>query len=88
MAYNNANLELRNNISTINAQQENVKLAAEIYASTQNNYNNGLAPLTDLLNAETSMVESQNSYNKALLNYKLAEIQLMQSNGNIKTLLN
>lgn len=88
MAYNNASLELRNNISTINAQQENVKLAAEIYASTQNNYNNGLAPLTDLLNAETSMVEAQNSYNKALLNYKLAEIQLMQSNGNIKTLLN
>jgi len=88
LAYNNANLELRNNISTINAQQENVKLAAEIYASTQNNYNNGLAPLTDLLNAETSMVDAQNSYNKALLNYKLAEIQLMQSNGNIKTLLN
>jgi outer membrane protein len=88
LAYNNANLELRNNISTINAQQENVKLATEIYASTQNNYNNGLAPLTDLLNAETSMVDAQNSYNKALLNYKLAEIQLMQSNGNIKTLLN
>ncbi len=88
LAYKNANLELKNNISTINAQQENVKLAGEIYASTQNNYKNGLAPLTDLLNAETSMVEAQNSYNKALLNYKLAEIQLMQSNGNIKSLLN
>jgi outer membrane protein TolC len=65
-----------------------MKLAAEVYTSTQNNYNNGLATLTDLLNAETSLVDAQNSYNQALLNYRLAEIQLIQSNGNIKSLLN
>lgn len=88
LSHRNANLALKNNISTINAQEENVKLAAEVYASTQNNYNNGLATLTDLLNAETSLVDAQNSYNQALLNYKLAEIQLIQSNGNIKSLLN
>lgn len=87
LAHKNANLSIRNNISTINSQQENVKLAEQVYASTQNNYNNGLASLTDLLNAETSLVDAQNSYNQALLNYKLAEIQLIQSNGNIKSLL-
>ncbi len=88
LSHRNANLALKNNISTINAQDENVRLASEVYASTQNNYNNGLATLTDLLNAETSLVDAQNSYNQALLNYKLAEIQLIQSNGNIKSLLN
>ena len=88
LSHRNANLALKNNISTINAQEENMKLAAEVYASTQNNYNNGLAPLTDLLNAETSLVDAQNSYNQALLNYRVAEIQLIQSNGNIKSLLN
>ena len=88
LSHRNANLSLKNNISTINAQDENVRLASEVYASTQNNYNNGLATLTDLLNAETSLVDAQNSYNQALLNYKLAEIQLIQSNGNIKSLLN
>lgn len=88
LAHKNANLSIRNNINTINSQRENVVLAKEVYSSTQNNYNNGLATLTDLLNAETSLVDAQNSYNQALLNYKLAEIQLIQSNGNIKSLLN
>ncbi|MFA5246116.1 MAG: TolC family protein, partial [Pedobacter sp.] len=62
LSHQNANLALKNNISTINAQKENMKLAAEVYTSTQNNYNNGLATLTDLLNAETSLVDAQNSY--------------------------
>jgi outer membrane protein len=87
LAYNNAKIELRNSLSTINAQRENVGLAQEIYKSTQNNYNNGLAALTDLLDTENALIEAQNSYTQALLNYKIAEIQLIKSNGNIKSLL-
>ena len=86
MAYENAKLQLRDNISTINAQKKNAELANEIYKSTQNNYNNGLANLTDLLDTENSLTEAQNSYIQALLNYKIAEIQLIKSNGNIKSL--
>jgi len=56
--------------------------------NTQNNYVNGLATLTDLLDAENSLVESQNNYNNALLEYKLAEIQLIKSKGELKTLIN
>ncbi len=87
MAYENAKIQLRNSITTINSQRENVSLAQEIYNSTQNNYNNGLAPLTDLLANENALTEAQNSYTQALLNYKVAEIQLIKSNGNIKSLL-
>ena len=84
----NANIQLRNSLSTINLQKKNVGLAQEIYTSTQNNYNNGLASLTDLLDTENALTQAQNSYNQAILNYKIAEIQLIKSNGNIKTLLN
>lgn len=87
LAYENAKIQLRNSITTINAQRENVILAQEIYKSTQNNYNNGLAALTDLLDTENAQTEAQNSYTQALLNYKIAEIQLIKSNGNIKSLL-
>jgi outer membrane protein len=87
LAYENAKIQLRNSLTTINAQKENVRLAEEIYKSTQNNYNNGLASLTDLLDTESSLTEAQNSYTQALLNYKVAEIQLIKSNGNIKSLL-
>lgn len=87
LAYENAKIALRNSINTINSQRQNVQLAEEIYQSTQNNYNNGLAALTDLLDTENALTEAQNSYTQALLNYKIAEIQLVKSNGNIKSLL-
>lgn len=86
LAYENAKIQLRNNFNTINSQKKNADLAQEIYKSTQNNYNNGLASLTDLLDTENSLTQAQNSYTQALLNYKIAEIQLIKSNGNIKTL--
>lgn len=87
MAYENAKIQLRDNLATINSQRKNAELAEEIYKSTQNNYNNGLASLTDLLETENSLTQAQNSYNQALLNYKIAEIQLIKSNGNIKSLV-
>ena len=87
LAYENAKIQLKDNINTIKAQRQNVLLAQEIYNSTQNNYNNGLAALTDLLDTENALTSAQNSYTQALLNYKIAEIQLIKSNGNIKSLL-
>lgn len=87
LAYENAKIQLRNNLNTINSQRKNAELAQEIYKSTQNNYNNGLASLTDLLETENSLTSAQNSYTQALLNYKVAEIQLIKSNGNIKSLV-
>eukprot|EP01136_Pigoraptor_vietnamica_P028671 Opistho-1_new@86384 len=68
LAYENAKIQLRNSINTIISQKKNVELAAEIYKSTQNNYNNGLANLTDLLDTENSLTQAQNSYTQALLN--------------------
>jgi outer membrane protein len=88
MAFENARMQMRNSLTTIATQNENKLLAQEVYASTQNNYRNGLATLTDLLNAETELVSAQNSYNQALLNYKVAEIELVKSQGNIRSLIN
>ena len=64
-----------------------MKLAQEVFFNTQNNYNNGLAPLTDLLSAENSLTEAQNNYSSALLDYKVAEIQLLKAQGSLTTLL-
>lgn len=88
LANENAKIQLRNALNTIQSQRENVTLAQEVYVSTQNNYNNGLAPLTDLLDTENALTQAQNSYTQALLNYKIAEIQLKKANGEIKSLIN
>ena len=63
-------------------------MAQEVLENTRNNYYQGLAPLTDLLDAENSLVEAQNNYTTALLEYKLAEIQLIKSKGELRTLTN
>lgn len=88
LAFENAKTQINNSIVTLNAQNKNVQLAQQVYNNTQNNYNNGLAPLTDLLNAETSLTEAANNYSSALLNYRVAEIQLIKSQGGLKSLIN
>jgi len=88
LAYENAKTQINNSIITLNAQKKNMQLANEVYRNTQNNYNQGLASLTDLLNAETSLTEANNNYSSALLNYRVAEIQLVKSQGQLKSLLN
>ena len=88
LAFENAKTQINNSIITLNSQQKNVQLAQEVFANTQNNYNNGLATLTDLLNAETSLTEANNNYSSALLNYRVAEIQLIKSQGQLKSLIN
>lgn len=88
LAFENAKTQINNSIITLNAQKENVRLAQEVYENTQNNYKYGLATLTDLLNAETSLTEANNNYAAALLNYRVAEIQLIKSQGQLKSLIN
>jgi outer membrane protein len=65
-----------------------VQLAQEVFYNTQNNYNNGLATLTDLLAAENGLTEANINYSSALLNYRVAEIQMVKSRGQLKTLIN
>ena len=88
LEYENAKTQIDNSIISINNQKENSKLAQEVYNNTNNNYIQGLASLTDLLEAENALVEAQNNYTTALLDYKLAEIQLIKSKGELKTLTN
>ena len=58
----------------------------EVFENTQNNYINGLATLTELIDAENAMADAKNNYSNALLEYKLAEIQLIKSQGKLKSL--
>ena len=88
LAFANAKTQIDNSLTTINNQKENAQLAKEVLDNTRNNYVQGLASLTDLLDAENSLTEAQNNYTSAILEYKLAEIQLIKSKGELKTLIN
>ncbi|OOG63729.1 TolC family protein [Flavobacterium sp. A45] len=86
--YRNAKTQIENNLITIGNQKENMRLAGEILKNTKNNYLQGLASLTDLLDAENASLEAQNNYTRAVLAYKIAEITLIKSKGELRTLLN
>lgn len=87
-ANQNAHIQMNNTLTMLHAQQENVKLSEEVYASNRANYNLGLSPLTDLLDSQTAYLEAKNIYTKSILNYKLAELELMRSNGTLLSLVN
>ncbi|WP_425476394.1 hypothetical protein [Paraflavitalea speifideaquila] len=40
------------------------------------------------MDAENSLTEAQNNHSAALLDYRVAEIQLIKAQGNLKSLLN
>ncbi|WP_413511550.1 TolC family protein [Myroides odoratus] len=85
--FTNAQKSIENALITINIQKENVDLAKSILTNMQNNYKHGLASLTDLLNAENAYTEAENNYTTSMLDFKLAEIQIIKSQGELKTLL-
>jgi outer membrane protein len=85
LAVENAYTQINNSMITLNSQKSNMELAKEVLNNVENNYKNGLASLTDLLDAETAYTNAQNNYTAALLDYKLAEVQLKKANGELKS---
>lgn len=84
--YRNAMAQINNNLVTIENQRENMRLALDILSNTKNNYLQGLASLTDLLDAQNASLEAQNNFTRAVLNYKIAEVSLIKSKGELKSL--
>ncbi|MBL7681792.1 MAG: TolC family protein [Flavipsychrobacter sp.] len=85
--YENAVLQINNNLALLKTQQQNVKLAEDVYQNTIANYNYGLATLADLLSAENGLTDAQTNYLTTLLNYRLAEIKLLKSKGALRSIL-
>lgn len=83
----NAFNRLKANENSVLTQEKNMKLAEEIYVSTQEQFKNGLVSLSELINAETSLKESQNNYLRALVQVKLAELDLLKASGDIESIV-
>lgn len=88
MAAENSRVQIKNSLLTIESNRKNVDLAKSVLDDTNNNYKNGLATLTDLLDAENAYADAQNNLNTSLLDYKIAEVQLIKANGKLKSLIN
>lgn len=83
MGYNNARMQLEQNRETIYSQKRNKALAQNVLEVTEGNYNEGIANLSDVLNASSSMIQAQMNYVNALNNCMMAYIDLKKADGTI-----
>jgi outer membrane protein len=79
----NAQAQLNNSRAALAAQEENRKLAEEIYAQTQLEYKEGVSSIADLLNAETSMKEAQTNYINAMIQTLIAGLEVKKASGSL-----
>lgn len=87
LEYQNAKAQIENSLKTVEIQKENVSLAEKVLTNTQNNYQQGLANLTEILDSENALTDARNNYSNALLEYKIAEVALIKAKGDLKTLI-
>jgi outer membrane protein TolC len=73
------------NIETVNMQ---IKLAKKIYNNTVMQNKHGVANITDLLLADNSLRDAQQSYIVALINLRKAELEHKRATGNLFTVKN
>lgn len=88
LQYGNAKRQLQTQLNNLQALSENMKVAQEVYTVAQKRFKEGVAIVTELLTAETSMREAQTNYLTALLQLKMAELELQNAQGTLLQNLN
>lgn len=86
--YLTANSKLEVNRKAYDSQLENVKLAEEVYRVTQEQYQKGISPISEVLDAETSLSTAQSALLQSQIQIRLTELDLLKSTGKLNTLMN
>ncbi len=83
--YQNARRKYRQTLQTVQNQQANLDLAQSVYAAVQTNYKNGIATLSDLINADTGLRGAQTQFLTAQLQARLSALDVLRANGAVST---
>lgn len=84
--YQNSLNDWHNNIRNAERQRENYRLAESVYLVTSDQYKEGVASMSDLLQDEMRMTEAQNGYVSALYRYMVSELSLLKLTGQLNRL--
>jgi len=78
-----ANITLTNSLQTLRTQQRNRDLAGEIVRITRIKYKEGVGSNIEVLNAESSLRESQTNYFAALYDFLITKVDQDKSTGRL-----
>ena len=84
----NYEMQYKDAIDNIRNEKENFELAQSVYANSQLQYKEGLGSALDLVQAESSLRESQNNYFNKLFSLFIARLDLEQSKGTLMNYVN
>lgn len=85
--FQTASNNLSQNQKVLLAQGENMRVAEELYTVAKLSYTEGITALSELINAENSLREAQSQYLTAMLQMNIAELELMQTSGQLSQLI-
>jgi outer membrane protein len=86
--YENSNTKLLSSYTSLTKDKDNLDLAKEVFETTNLQYRQGTASLTDFLNADYSLKEAQSNYINSLLNYMSARVDFEKSQGTLSAYIN
>lgn len=84
----NYNIQFQNAVDNIQNEKENLELAESVYKNTQTEFSQGVSSSIDLVQAESSLRETQNNYYNKLLTLYIARLDLEKSRGNLINFIN
>jgi outer membrane protein TolC len=83
MQRSQANITMKNALESMKEQKANLELANEISRVTRVKYQQGVGSNLEVLNAESSIKESQANYFTALYNALIAKVEVEKANGTL-----
>lgn len=84
----NYQIQFNNAVESIKNERDNLQLAEDVYRNTQLEFNQGSCSSMELVQAESSLRETQNNYYSKLLTLYLAKLDLDKSQGAINNFIN
>lgn len=76
-------ITLRNNIKTLESQEENMQLAQEVLRMTNIKYTEGVGSSLEVITAETALLTAQNNYFSALFDAMVSRIDYLKAFGKL-----
>lgn len=87
LQHNSSMQKLKLNVNNLQSLRENRQLAEEVYRISRERFSEGVAPIMELLSAETAMREAQTNYLSALLEVQMAELELKNARGELLNMI-
>ncbi len=78
-----ARMKMKTAILTLDNQEQNIRLAEDVYHSTRKKYEQGLGSNQEIYNAQTELKVAQNNYYSALYDAITARIDYLRATGKL-----